>query len=294
MIRMMGLVNLQAIGAPVGSLTSIEEELSGNQSKLDMDKDGDIEGDDLAKLRAKKDDNSLDEEEYDAMRDKRATGDYSRDKPSKKIYTSRAQRDARSRNADAMIRKADAARSSQQGPQVKNPETGQSILATTAYSAGPTHPAYSAAKSALKKEIAVRKTSLNEDNMDSSNIVDDHEGEMAKAQLMSIHKRSGEVYNMLGDNEQLEGWVQAKLTKASEYLEAVYNNISYEKTKPASLGNGKGTPADATGVEEMNEAAPEGWEGTVKSMKKHKEIDNPWALAYYMKSKGYKTHKKDK
>ena len=26
-------------------------------------------------------------------------------------------------------------------------------------------------------------------------------------------------------------------------------------------------------------------------MKKHKEIDNPWALAWYMKNKGYKSHK---
>jgi hypothetical protein len=33
---------------------------------------------------------------------------------------------------------------------VKNPKTGKEILATTAYRAGPDHPAYSAAKAALK------------------------------------------------------------------------------------------------------------------------------------------------
>ena len=43
----------------------------------------------------------------------------------------------------------------------------------------------------------------------------------------------------------------------------------------------------------LGEKAPEGWEGTVKAMKKHKEIDNPWALAHYMKNKGYKSHKKE-
>jgi len=43
----------------------------------------------------------------------------------------------------------------------------------------------------------------------------------------------------------------------------------------------------------MDEAAPKGWEGTVKAMKKHKEIDNPWALAHSMKNKGYKSHKKE-
>jgi hypothetical protein len=44
--------------------------------------------------------------------------------------------------------------------------------------------------------------------------------------------------------------------------------------------------------EELEEKAPEGWEGTVKAMKKHKDIDNPWALAHWMKNKGMKSHKK--
>ena len=41
----------------------------------------------------------------------------------------------------------------------------------------------------------------------------------------------------------------------------------------------------------QNEEAPAGWEGTVKAMKKHKDIDNPWALAHWMKNKGMKSHK---
>ena len=39
---------------------------------------------------------------------------------------------------------------------------------------------------------------------------------------------------------------------------------------------------------EIEEKAPPGWEGTVKAMKKKKNIDNPWALAWYMKNKGAK------
>lgn len=43
----------------------------------------------------------------------------------------------------------------------------------------------------------------------------------------------------------------------------------------------------------VSEDAPKGWEGTVKSMKKHKDkIDNPYALTNWMKKKGYKSHKK--
>lgn len=37
--------------------------------------------------------------------------------------------------------------------------------------------------------------------------------------------------------------------------------------------------------------APEDWEGTVKEMKKDDDIDNPWALAWWMKNKGYTPHK---
>lgn len=43
----------------------------------------------------------------------------------------------------------------------------------------------------------------------------------------------------------------------------------------------------------VGEVAPKGWEGTVKAMKKHEdEIDNPWALAWWMKNQGYQSHKK--
>ena len=45
-------------------------------------------------------------------------------------------------------------------------------------------------------------------------------------------------------------------------------------------------------VEQVVEKAPPGFEGTVKAMKKHKEVTNPFALAWSMKNKGYKSHKK--
>lgn len=44
----------------------------------------------------------------------------------------------------------------------------------------------------------------------------------------------------------------------------------------------------------IREKSPEGWEKTVKAMKKHKNIDNPWALAHWMKNKGAKSHKEGK
>jgi hypothetical protein len=41
----------------------------------------------------------------------------------------------------------------------------------------------------------------------------------------------------------------------------------------------------------VTEKAPEGWEKTVKAMKDEPGVDNPWALAHWMKGKGYKSHK---
>lgn len=48
--------------------------------------------------------------------------------------------------------------------------------------------------------------------------------------------------------------------------------------------------------EAITEVAPPGWEGTVKAMKQRHgdEIDNPWALTWWMKNKGYKSHEKSK
>lgn len=42
---------------------------------------------------------------------------------------------------------------------------------------------------------------------------------------------------------------------------------------------------------DLMEKSPPGFEGTVKAMKRHSEIDNPWALAWYMKDKGFKSHR---
>lgn len=38
----------------------------------------------------------------------------------------------------------------------------------------------------------------------------------------------------------------------------------------------------------LNEKAPPGWEKTIRKMKKNRKIDNPWALAWWMKKQGFK------
>tara|TARA_R100001082_G_scaffold15584_1_gene7934 strand:- start:124 stop:492 length:369 start_codon:yes stop_codon:yes gene_type:complete len=55
----------------------------------------------------------------------------------------------------------------------------------------------------------------------------DEEGRMAKRQLYDMEKYARELSQMLSDTTQLESWVQAKLTKAADYLKTVKHYVEY-------------------------------------------------------------------
>tara|TARA_Y100001937_G_C6927538_1_gene244566 strand:+ start:179 stop:586 length:408 start_codon:yes stop_codon:yes gene_type:complete len=55
----------------------------------------------------------------------------------------------------------------------------------------------------------------------------DKEGRMAKRQLHDMEKYAHELSQMLSDTTQLESWVQAKLTKAADYLKTVKHYVEY-------------------------------------------------------------------
>jgi len=57
----------------------------------------------------------------------------------------------------------------------------------------------------------------------------DHEASMAKGQLYNACKNAMELFKMIEDGENLEGWVAAKITKASDYLNSVHDYLVYEK-----------------------------------------------------------------
>jgi hypothetical protein len=75
-------------------------------------------------------------------------------------------------------------------------------------------------------------------------------------------------------------------------LDKVLEGVLRFKELPEELRK-KCKEAAVQASNQLDEKAPEGWEGTVKAMKKHGEIDNPYALAHWMKGKGYKSHKKE-
>ena len=55
------------------------------------------------------------------------------------------------------------------------------------------------------------------------------EGTMARRSLYHMSQQSQQLHDMLADNENLEEWVQAKITKAADYLEAAFKAITYDK-----------------------------------------------------------------
>ena len=56
----------------------------------------------------------------------------------------------------------------------------------------------------------------------------DHEGAMAKADLFKLGQYSYKLFKKLEDDTQLEAWVQAKITKAADYIASVYHYMEYE------------------------------------------------------------------
>jgi hypothetical protein len=60
----------------------------------------------------------------------------------------------------------------------------------------------------------------------------DHEVQMARADLYKLAKYSIKLHELLknvSEAEGLEGWVQAKITKATDYISSVYHYMDYDE-----------------------------------------------------------------
>ena len=56
----------------------------------------------------------------------------------------------------------------------------------------------------------------------------DREGAMARADLYKLANYSLKLFKKIHDEDQLEAWVQAKITKAADYVASVYHYLEYE------------------------------------------------------------------
>jgi hypothetical protein len=80
---------------------------------------------------------------------------------------------------------------------------------------------------------------VNEGLAELAGVVDqDHEVQMARADLYKIAKYAIKLHEMLKnvtEAEGLEGWQQAKITKAADYIGSVYHSLEYDqKVMPES------------------------------------------------------------
>ena len=66
------------------------------------------------------------------------------------------------------------------------------------------------------------------DNMNMMNRPDNHEAKMARADLFKCAQYSFKLFKMISETQELEGWVQAKITKAADYIASVYHYMEYE------------------------------------------------------------------
>ena len=87
----------------------------------------------------------------------------------------------------------------------------------------------------LAKQELQKKTTMQEAGMvvdDEGKIHDDgHEVDMAESQLYKLAQYAPEVYGMVDNYEDLPGWVQKKITLASDYLGSVKHYLEHEHFK---------------------------------------------------------------
>jgi len=93
------------------------------------------------------------------------------------------------------------------------------------------------------------ESQLNKNIAEDDHLQPDDESSMAKAQLKSIQSNASKLIDIIGDDEQLDAWIQSKLTKAEDYLDAAAGYLESEEdedqqapvTVAVALNEKKGT-----------------------------------------------------
>lgn len=95
-------------------------------------------------------------------------------------------------------------------------------------------PAEKAATDAERKALLLRKKAIDDElaNIQKRGLTEgrefDYEGSMARTQLFSIIKNAKALFDQMDDRTQLQSWVQSKLTKAEDYIDAVRTYLEGE------------------------------------------------------------------
>ena len=72
------------------------------------------------------------------------------------------------------------------------------------------------------------KDQIKEGVLDAS----DEDGWMAKQQLYKTAQYAIKLHQMIGDTDNLEPWIQSKITKAADYMSSIKHYLEYEQVNP--------------------------------------------------------------
>ena len=82
----------------------------------------------------------------------------------------------------------------------------------------------------------------------------EQEGQMARSELYRAAKMSIKLFQMIQDGQDLEAWVQAKITKSADYLDSIYHYMEYQM----KFGDG----SSAVSVDDIASEADAGFQQT--------------------------------
>jgi hypothetical protein len=103
-----------------------------------------------------------------------------------------------------------------------------------------------------EKAMPQTRKKTNEALSDLASATDlDHEVQMARAELYKLAEYAIKLHNLLknvSEAEGLEGWVQAKITKAADYISSVYHHLEYQEAEESQSASPMRMPA-AEGVD---------------------------------------------
>lgn len=71
---------------------------------------------------------------------------------------------------------------------------------------------------------------IGQDQEEDKKDPDGYEGEKAKRSLFHMSQQAQQLHDILQGDENLEPWVQDKITLAADYLEKAFKAITYDKT----------------------------------------------------------------
>lgn len=88
---------------------------------------------------------------------------------------------------------------------------------------------------------------MNESKKLTEGVLDDQDddGFMAKRQLYDIAKYAVQLHKMIQDSDNLEPWIQAKITKAADYIDTVKHYLEYNDVRDAEA------MVDFTGMDDL-------------------------------------------